>query len=86
MCATTFLFYDGIMEHEIASEMLRVAVRPSEKRDVEQRAAEAKLTLSAYLRTTLGLEVLSRGGAFPGGGRPCKCAERGIECTHKKTA
>ena len=74
------------MEHEIASEMLRVAVRPSEKRDVEDRAAEAGMTVSAYLRTTLGLEVLSRGGAFPGGGRPCLCEQRGIECKHKKTA
>lgn len=56
----------------VASEMLRVRLRPGEMQKLETSAEAEDLTVSGYVRQAVGLPVLERGGKMPGAGRPRK--------------
>lgn len=56
----------------VASEMLRVRLRPGEMERLEARAEAEDLTVSGLVRQSVGLPVLERGGKMPGAGRPRK--------------
>lgn len=65
-------------------EIIRLRVSAEEDRELAAIARSLGTSRAGAIRHRLGWKLCQQGGVQPGAGRPCKCAERRIECKHKK--
>jgi len=63
---------------------LEVAMTPEETREVNAAISQPRKDITESATATLQLPETSPARRRPG--RPCKCAERGLECFHKRPA